>query len=547
MAKWTIALTGRQESNVVMELPMETESLWNIKQQVEANTALLICEQDLDRLREVVAARIEHYHLASLEDYECLLQYHSQTSESEWQKLASLITLGESYFFRDRGQFALLREQILPELISARQPQRTLNIWSAGCSTGEEPYSLAILLDELLPNQKDWQIRILGTDINGGAIDKARQGIYGARSFRLCSAELQGSYFTARQDTWKIKERIRNLVEFHYGNLLELSGDLRAELHNVDLIMCRNVFIYFNKRAIIQGLANFTRLLREGGYLLTGHGEFFGNGFMLRPFKTRVCGRFVIYQKMAAGACLDEPKASEVLRQPDALSPNTSPTHQTKPPIGSPKLQDVSKVKKTSGINAPPANLKMPSPLADLFSRGDYTTAIARGQAILKQDPQNFEVLHLMAQAFANAGKHDEAVSLCQQMLQIKTQALKPQLLLAHIAEVKGDYEEAKKLLKKVISQDPCFVAAYLELSGLYTREHDQQRADNMRQTAVRLLQGMPPDQEVEPYQEVTAGELVELLMDNPTETSSISAPRPSPKHPGDFFGERMVKTRGPH
>ncbi|MCX5894094.1 MAG: tetratricopeptide repeat protein [Deltaproteobacteria bacterium] len=484
---------------------METESLWHIKQLVEAKTGLLIREQDLKKFHEVLAARIKHHRLASPEDYQRLLRGHANTSDSEWQKLASLITIGESYFFRDKGQFAVLREQILPELITARQPDRFLRIWSAGCSSGEEPYSLAILMDELLPRQEYWQVRILGTDINGNALEKARRGIYGPWSFRMCRDELKRDYFTAQKDAWEIKGRIRNLVEFRQDNLLDLSKDLNSELQGVDLILCRNVFIYFNKEGISQALDRFSRLLREGGYLVTGHGELHGHGLVLKTFQARVCEGSVIYQKIAPGACQPAPKAPETVRPPQALPKRAPSAHRT-------RLKAARKVGKAPAVVTSPKPPETSSTLKDLFSRGDYAAAIALGDSIVKQDPKNFEVLHLLAQAYANKGQHDQAADLCREMLKTKTQAAIPYFLLAHIAEAQGDHEEAKKLLKKVLYLDPGFVGAYLELSGLYAREHDRKRAESMRQTAVRLLMRMAPDQMVEPYQEVTAGELVSLL-----------------------------------
>lgn len=495
---------------------METKSLQNLKQQIEAKTGLLIRDQDLGKFREVVAARIKHLRLASPEDYQRLLRDQAATGDAEWQKLAALITTGESYFFRDKGQFAVLREQILPELIAAREPQRTLKIWSAGCASGEEPYSLAILLDELLPRPADWQVRILGTDINGEAIDKARRGIYSPWSFRMCRDELKRDYFTPQKDAWEIKERIRNLVEFHYGNLVDLPGDISFQLQDTDLIICRNVFIYFKKEAISQALVNFARLLREGGYLMTGHGELHGHGLGLKAFKAGACKGSVVYQKIAPGACLPAPKATNVVRQPQAWpkSAPSTPKPSPKPKAAPPNPQAARKDKKAPAVVAAPASPEAPAPLTDLFQRGDYAAAIAQGESILKADPKNFEVLHLLARAYANKGQHDKAASLCQQMLEIKPQAAAPYFLLAHLAEAQGDPEEAKKQFKKVIYLDPSCVAAYLELSSLYDQEHDRKRADTMRQSAVTLLRGMAPDQRVEPYQEFTAGELVALLME---------------------------------
>lgn len=490
---------------------MESESLGQLKQLIEARTGLLIREQDLKKFHDVVAARIKYYRLASPEDYQRLLR-DANSSDPEWRKLASLITIRESYFFRDKGQFAVLREQILPELINIRQPERLLKIWSAGCSTGEEPYSLAILMEELLPRQTGWQVHILGTDINSDAIGQARRGIYSPWSFRMCREELKRDYFIIQKDAWEIRERIRNLVKFRYCNLLEVPEDLHSELQDVDLILCRNVFIYFNKAAISQVLDRFSGLLREGGYLMTGHGELHGHGLVLKTFQTRVYEGSVIYQKIAPGTRQTAPQASEVMRPPLALSKSAPLTHKPKPKAAPPKTQAAPKVKMAPPVMMPPKTSKTSRLLKDLISQGDYAGAMTLGEIIVKQDPKNFEVLHLLARLYANRGQHDQAASLCQQMLQTQRQAAIPYFMLAHIAEAQGDHEEAKKLFKKVLYLDPGFVAAYLELSGLYARERDRKRAESMRQTAVRLLRGMTPNQMVEPYQEVTAGELVELL-----------------------------------
>jgi chemotaxis protein methyltransferase CheR len=303
-------------------------------------------------------------------------------------------------------------------------------------------------------------------------------------------------------------------VKFHFGNLLDLPDGLLSELKDVDLIICRNVFIYFKPEAIAQVLATFARLLREGGYLMTGHGELHGHALGLKTFKTRLCEGSVIYQKIDPAACLPAPKATEVVRQPQAgaKSGPSASKPASRPRAAHPKPQSARKVAQAPAAAAAPKPPESRAPLNDLFSRGDYAAAIVLGENLLRQDPKNFEVLQLLAQAHANMGKHDQAAALCRQMLKIRTQATSPYFLLAHLAEAQGDRQEAKKLFKKVIYLDPGCVAAYFELTGLYAREHDQKRAETMRQTALGLLKSMAPDQRVEHYQKVTAGELVDLM-----------------------------------
>lgn len=154
----------------------------------------------------------------------------------------------------------------------------------------------------------------------------------------------------------------------------------------------------------------------------------------------------------------------------------------------------------------------MPPELEARFRRRDYAGAISLGEKIIQGDPNNCAALHLLAQAWANLGEHGKAAGLCRKMMELEAQAAKPYFLLAHIMEAQGDQTSAKQLLKKVIYLDPTFVAAYLELSGLYERERDRKRAATMRQTALALLKCLAPDTIIEPYQEITAAELVHYL-----------------------------------
>ena len=165
-------------------------------------------------------------------------------SAQGWKDLIPILTNGETYFFRDRGVFSLLRNTILPELIERNRARRSLRIWCAGCSTGEEPFSIALLLDLLLPDSKSWDIAILGTDINEEALAKAAQGIYSTWSFRLMDDDLRDSYFKYEADGWKIADSLKKMVSFQYGNILEAGRvSLGGRVGDFDLLICRNVFI----------------------------------------------------------------------------------------------------------------------------------------------------------------------------------------------------------------------------------------------------------------------------------------------------------------
>ncbi|HIK09694.1 MAG TPA: tetratricopeptide repeat protein [Oscillatoriaceae cyanobacterium M33_DOE_052] len=222
----------------------------------------------------------------------------------EWKQLMPLVTTGESYFFRDKGQFWLLRNAILPSIIQ-QQKQRwyeqggekpSLRIWSAGCSTGEEPYSLAIMVTELIPNLEAWDISIVGTDINQELVQKAQTGVYSSWSFRTIEAGQKEAYFQESKGEWRLNEEIRSLVKFHQGNLVaDTFPNSALDISNMNLILCRNVFVYFDAPSIALVLEKFYHTLKPGGYMITAHAELHGQD--LGMFRPLIFSQSVIYQK----------------------------------------------------------------------------------------------------------------------------------------------------------------------------------------------------------------------------------------------------------
>lgn len=202
---------------------------------------------------------------------------------AEWEALEAEITIGETFFFRYAEQFGALRDTILPGLIAARAPARTLTIWSAGCATGAEPYSVAILLHELLGDAlPDWRIAITGTDISATALATARAAVFGRWALRTLPPEERRRYFVAgppvpgagREGAFALRPEFRRMVRFEPQNLMSLlDGTVPARLGAFDLILCRNVLIYFESEAVLGIVRGLGRRLRPDGWLLLGHAE----------------------------------------------------------------------------------------------------------------------------------------------------------------------------------------------------------------------------------------------------------------------------------
>ncbi len=185
--------------------------------------------------------------------------------------LVAAITVGESYFFRDKNQIHLLEKKLLPQLIKQKAQDFTLKIWSAGCSSGEEIYTIAMLLAELIPNMDRWSLYLLGTDINATALQKAITGVYGQWSMRCIPQKYMQRYFLKNNRTHILSPEIRDLVQFKYLNLCDNSyPSIINGIFEVDLILCRNVLIYFDNELVTKIMKKISACMTENAYLLLG-------------------------------------------------------------------------------------------------------------------------------------------------------------------------------------------------------------------------------------------------------------------------------------
>ncbi|HSV78112.1 MAG TPA: CheR family methyltransferase [Ramlibacter sp.] len=192
------------------------------------------------------------------------------------QLLARHLTIGETYFFRDAPLHDALARRILPALVHARRATgRRLRIWSAGCATGEEPYSLAMLLHPLLPDLDDWQLSLVGTDVNADALRKAEAGRFGVWSFRATPPLLRDAWFEPLPDGRRaIAPRIRAMVNFRPLNLARPDWAAPAAgMHGFDLVLCRNVLMYFAPDLAQRVLLHLQDAVADGGWLVLGPGE----------------------------------------------------------------------------------------------------------------------------------------------------------------------------------------------------------------------------------------------------------------------------------
>ena len=221
-----------------------------------------------------VARCIERAGVGSVAEYLALLRSPGR-GHREWVELLDAVTTHETSFFRHRAQLEAFRRLVLPEVLLGlkRRGRTALRIWSAACSSGEEPYTLAILLLEALgEGWGGWDVRILGTDVARSVIHKARQGEYGRYSFRGTPAYYVQRYFDMLgPDRFRVSERIRGLVEFRILNFADDAA--MSRMRGFQVIFCRNALLYFDKAAKRRFVAHFYRALDPGGFFFIGHSE----------------------------------------------------------------------------------------------------------------------------------------------------------------------------------------------------------------------------------------------------------------------------------
>ncbi len=262
-----------------------------LRDQIYKRTGMWFADTSKYLLQKRLSPRAKELNFDSFQKYFYFLEYDPR-ADAEFDQIYDLVTTNETYFFREPAQLAAFTEEIVPEIF-ARKPVKKIRIWSAGCSSGEEPYSLAMLLQE-----SGWfnkaAFEIFASDINQQVLAKARRGQYRENAFRGTELTMRDKYFTREAEgSWKISDEIRNRISFGRLNLYD---EGRVSLvGNLDVVLCRNVIIYFDDASKKAVVTNFYNRLSEGGYLLLGHSESLIS--LSTQFKLRHLKNDMVYQR----------------------------------------------------------------------------------------------------------------------------------------------------------------------------------------------------------------------------------------------------------
>lgn len=431
-----------------------------------------------------------------------------QLSREQEEILAGHLTIGETYFFREQKSFDILENRILPELIASRRGRdQRLRIWSAGCSTGEEPYSLAILLSRLIPDLREWQITILATDINSSSIGKAVQGVYSDWSFRGVPQAIMQRYFTKTSDgKYEVPHAIRRMVTF---SILNLAGDtypsLSTNTNAMDIILCRNVLMYFEPKQLQQVIRSFQRSLLEGGWLVVSPCE--TSPVFSACFETVMFPGSSFYQRNDQGAIphLFVPTGPTVVADTLFVAP-PAPA----PPTSAPVM-----VRPAAPREQPPV---YDGALA-LYRQGNYKEAadllsglLARSEVKSGAQPEFGKAVALMVQAQANRGEISLALDWVNKAIAIDKFNAELYYLRATIFQEQGEIPKAVASLKQAVYLDHGFVMAYFALGTLAIQNGKLGEAGKHLENALSLLGACPADDPAPGAEGMTSARLAEII-----------------------------------
>lgn len=271
---------------------LSSEEFENLRNFIKDKCGLFFDENSKYILEKRLLTRLNELKIDSFKEYLFYLKFDKRRDE-ELLFIYDLLTTNETYFFREEYQLKAFSEEILPEILS-KKTEKSLRIWSAGCATGEEPYTIAMILSIKKDILENFKINIFASDISQRCLKIAREGIYGPNSFRSEREDYKKIFFTQIDEhKYKIKDEIKRLVSFGYLNLLDKRQI--AMLPTMDIIFCRNVLIYFDMESRKKVIDNFYNKLSKGGFLLLGHAESLINistDFVMRHLKNDL-----VYQK----------------------------------------------------------------------------------------------------------------------------------------------------------------------------------------------------------------------------------------------------------
>jgi len=439
-----------------------------LAERIAAELGLSFGRGRMDELRRGLAAASRDLGLAG-EDACVNWLLAMPWTEAQVRILASHLTVGETYFFRDAPALDAFARHILPEVLQRRRAQgrRCLRVWSAGCCTGEEPYSIAILVQQALPDLAEWDVTIAATDINPRFLEKARAGQYGEWSFRGTPAGLRQQYFERTPEGhYRVNAATRAMVSFAELNLARETYPCTVNgTDGIDVIFCRNVLMYFDDEQARAVARRLQSSLADGGWLIVSPSEASSAAFpQLDPVNFESA---VMFRNDAAGRRADTGTDPGTAAEPSAQLPE-------------------------GGL------FPIPIPVFDLADPREA----AESSAFARQT----------ARALADQGRLGEALAWCERWIAVDKLDPWAYYVRGAVLAEQGDANAARQALQRCIYLRPGFVLAHLALGQVARGLGDTAATTRHLAVAAQLLRAFRPDDPVPDADGLTAGRLQEAF-----------------------------------
>jgi chemotaxis protein methyltransferase CheR len=415
----------------------------------------------------------------------------STSSTPMLEALATHLTVGETYFFREQHSLDFLREKIIPEVIRTRSATiRHLRIWSAGCATGEEPYSVAILLSRLIPELRDWSFSILATDVNARSLEKAIAGTYTNWSFRTTPDSIRSAYFTAAcGDRWVVVPAVKQMVTFARLNLAaDYFPSPFDSAEAFDIVLCRNVLMYFTPEAAKKVVNRLYRTVAPGGWLVVGAAE----------------ASHVLFSEFSAGGFAN----GAVYRKPARdLTAAASCRLQT-------QLETVGLSVRSQLITEQPGSAEPGfhsgrATSTEVSCAGADTLLLSDTFAPCKQGHyQDAGAMLGLVRLLANQQKLREALRWCDNAIGIDKMDERAHYLRGVILQEQGLWEDAAVALRRAVYVNPEFVLPHLALGNLAVRQKRPKESRRCFGNALELLSRYQQEDVLPESDGLTAGRL---------------------------------------
>ncbi|MEG3640938.1 CheR family methyltransferase [Magnetococcus sp. PR-3] len=445
-----------------------------LAQLVRSRLGITVRDHQILPFRRGIQQTLDRFGLSSYHD---LTQLIAQASGHDpiMESLVAGVTVGESYFFRDPQQISFLEQRFLLPLLDERRQQNnpTLRIWSAGCSDGQELYTLLLVLDRLIPKHEAWQVHALGSDINKEALDRARQGRYSDWAMRGVSDHLKQTHFLPDGSHWQLQtQRFKASVKFHYLNLIE--GGYPSVLQGTsqqDLILCRNVFIYFDNPTVDSIVERFARCLAPGGILVTGACDYVPN---------HIPG--LVYRHEGDTFFFEKSKEDNLGMSEASNTYKPTPPVQTRPQTSDYKATPIRETASET-LSAPNLDGLMSS-----LCTGDYDTVLKQTERLSPIQTQHHIPLLRRAQGLSALGQLDEAKAVLQALVDRDELNEEAHFLLGLVAMEQGNEKVAEEELRKVMLLSRNHLLSHYHMGFLKINQGRVEAGERLLNRALTLL-----------------------------------------------------------